>query len=114
MTIWAAASPRAAASRRCTALVALDACSTMDVVQCTALLTCGRTGPDSITMIFIFAELLQWAEQGVLLLNTVLTVRAHTANSHAKKVRTLLSSLCHSIPCTPEARMVIVRHQLQP
>ena len=28
---------------------------------------------------------LQWAKQGVLLLNTVLTVRAHTANSHAKK-----------------------------
>ncbi|KAK9868074.1 hypothetical protein WJX84_007021 [Apatococcus fuscideae] len=26
-----------------------------------------------------------WAKQGVLLLNTVLTVRAHTANSHAKK-----------------------------
>ncbi|MCL4115467.1 UNVERIFIED_CONTAM: hypothetical protein GTU68_044850 [Idotea baltica] len=25
-----------------------------------------------------------WAEQGVLLLNTVLTVRAHTANSHRK------------------------------
>jgi len=29
---------------------------------------------------------LQWAEQGVLLLNASLTVRAHTANSHAKKV----------------------------
>ena len=28
---------------------------------------------------------LQWAKQGVLLLNTVLTVRAHAANSHAKK-----------------------------
>ncbi|KAK9835762.1 hypothetical protein WJX74_007378 [Apatococcus lobatus] len=26
-----------------------------------------------------------WAKQGVLLLNTVLTVRAHAANSHAKK-----------------------------
>jgi len=26
-----------------------------------------------------------WAEQGVLLLNTVLTVRAHQANSHAKQ-----------------------------
>jgi len=26
-----------------------------------------------------------WAEQGVFLLNTVLTVRAHTANSHKKK-----------------------------
>lgn len=26
-----------------------------------------------------------WAEQGVLMLNTVLTVRAHNANSHAKK-----------------------------
>lgn len=28
---------------------------------------------------------LQWAKQGVLLLNTVLTVRAHAANSHARK-----------------------------
>jgi uracil-DNA glycosylase len=26
-----------------------------------------------------------WAEQGVLLLNTVLTVRAHEANSHRRK-----------------------------
>ena len=26
--------------------------------------------------------LVKWAEQGVLLLNTVLTVRAHQANSH--------------------------------
>ena len=33
---------------------------------------------------------LQWAEQGVLLLNTVLTVRAHEANSHAKKVGRLV------------------------
>lgn len=29
-------------------------------------------------------DLTHWAEQGVLLLNTVLTVRAHCANSHAK------------------------------
>ena len=29
-------------------------------------------------------NLTRWAEQGVLLLNTVLTVRAHQANSHAK------------------------------
>lgn len=29
--------------------------------------------------------LVDWAKQGVLLLNTVLTVRAHQANSHAKK-----------------------------
>lgn len=29
--------------------------------------------------------LVKWAEQGVLLLNTVLTVRAHTANSHKGK-----------------------------
>ena len=29
-------------------------------------------------------DLSHWAEQGVLLLNTVLTVRAHQANSHAK------------------------------
>ena len=28
-------------------------------------------------------DLTSWAEQGVLLLNTVLTVRAHSANSHA-------------------------------
>ncbi len=28
--------------------------------------------------------LMKWAKQGVLLLNTVLTVRAHEANSHAK------------------------------
>jgi uracil-DNA glycosylase len=27
----------------------------------------------------------QWAEQGVLLLNVCLTVRAHQANSHAKQ-----------------------------
>ena len=27
-------------------------------------------------------NLVKWAEQGVLLLNTVLTVRAHQANSH--------------------------------
>ncbi|ODV96743.1 hypothetical protein PACTADRAFT_39115 [Pachysolen tannophilus NRRL Y-2460] len=30
-------------------------------------------------------NLTKWAEQGVLLLNTVLTVRAHQANSHANK-----------------------------
>ncbi|MFI3208264.1 MAG: uracil-DNA glycosylase [Eubacteriales bacterium] len=30
-------------------------------------------------------SLIAWAEQGVLLLNTVLTVRAHEANSHRKK-----------------------------
>lgn len=30
-------------------------------------------------------DLTRWAEQGVLLLNTVLTVRAHNANSHAGK-----------------------------
>lgn len=30
-------------------------------------------------------ELVPWAEQGVLLLNTVLTVRAHTPGSHRKK-----------------------------
>lgn len=29
--------------------------------------------------------LTSWANQGVLLLNTVLTVRAHKANSHSKK-----------------------------
>ena len=29
-------------------------------------------------------ELTHWAEQGVLLLNTVLTVRAHTPGSHRK------------------------------
>ena len=28
---------------------------------------------------------MQWAEQGVLLLNVCLTVRAHTANSHSKQ-----------------------------
>ena len=28
---------------------------------------------------------LQWSDQGVLLLNAALTVRAHEANSHAKK-----------------------------
>jgi len=31
-------------------------------------------------------SLFHWADQGVLLLNTVLTVRAHEANSHKKKV----------------------------
>lgn len=30
-------------------------------------------------------DLTEWAEQGVLLLNTVLTVEAHKANSHQKK-----------------------------
>ena len=30
-------------------------------------------------------NLSEWAERGVLLLNTVLTVRAHNANSHQKK-----------------------------
>lgn len=30
-------------------------------------------------------NLLHWADQGVLLLNTVLTVQAHKANSHAKQ-----------------------------
>ena len=30
-------------------------------------------------------DLTQWAKQGVLLLNTVLTVQAHKANSHAKR-----------------------------
>lgn len=30
-------------------------------------------------------ELTQWAKQGVLLLNTVMTVREHRANSHANK-----------------------------
>lgn len=30
-------------------------------------------------------ELSEWTKQGVLLLNTVLTVRAHQANSHAKR-----------------------------
>ena len=30
-------------------------------------------------------DLTKWAEQGVLLLNTVLTVRAHEANSHSGK-----------------------------
>ncbi|MNE40933.1 Uracil-DNA glycosylase [compost metagenome] len=30
-------------------------------------------------------HLLKWAQQGVLLLNTVLTVRAHEANSHKNK-----------------------------
>jgi uracil-DNA glycosylase len=29
--------------------------------------------------------LIPWAKQGILMLNTVLTVRAHTANSHKKK-----------------------------
>ena len=33
----------------------------------------------------IFCPHLQWSDQGVLLLNAALTVRAHEANSHAKK-----------------------------
>lgn len=33
----------------------------------------------------VSGNLSQWAERGVLLLNTVLTVRAHNANSHQKK-----------------------------
>jgi uracil DNA glycosylase len=36
----------------------------------------------------------QWAEQGVLLLNASLTVRAHNANSHKKKVGT---GVCHEL-----------------
>lgn len=39
--------------------------------------------------------LTKWAEQGVLLLNTVLTVHAHQANSHAKRVRA-----CHRMAVT--------------
>lgn len=37
----------------------------------------GRTAPTS-------GDLTSWAQQGVLLLNTTLTVREHAANSHAK------------------------------
>lgn len=33
----------------------------------------------------IYRYLASWARQGVLLLNTSLTVRAHSANSHSKK-----------------------------
>ena len=32
-----------------------------------------------------FGDLTKWAKQGILLLNNVLTVRAHLANSHRKK-----------------------------
>ena len=41
---------------------------------------------DEYDLIFMpeSGDLTHWAEQGVLLLNTVLTVRAHQANSHAK------------------------------
>lgn len=41
---------------------------------------------DEYNTLFLPADgdLAHWAEQGVLLLNTVLTVRAHQANSHAK------------------------------
>lgn len=39
---------------------------------------CGCYVPDN-------GYLVKWAEQGVLLLNTVLTVRAHQANSHQNK-----------------------------
>lgn len=34
---------------------------------------------------FCYSYLASWADQGVLLLNTSLTVRAHQANSHSKK-----------------------------
>ena len=37
------------------------------------------------TSIPLHGDLSKWARQGVLLLNTVLTVRAHEANSHANK-----------------------------
>lgn len=40
-------------------------------------ITVGETGSEGV--------LLPWTEQGVLLLNTVLTVRAHEANSHRGK-----------------------------
>jgi uracil-DNA glycosylase len=34
---------------------------------------------------YISSDLSSWARQGVLLLNTSLTVRAHEANSHSKR-----------------------------
>lgn len=33
----------------------------------------------------------QWAEQGVLMLNASLTVRAHAANSHKKKASQIIA-----------------------
>ena len=39
-------------------------------------------------------HLVEWAKQGILLLNTGLTVQAHKANSHKGKVRTVFFVLC--------------------
>ena len=47
-------------------------------------------------------DLSKWANQGVFLLNTVLTVRSAAANSHAKKgweVRTLLNNCPLRVLC---------------
>ena len=45
--------------------------------------SCRRCTPMSVPPIPTSGELERWAEQGVLLLNAVLTVRAHEAASHA-------------------------------
>lgn len=47
--------------------------------------------------------LVPWAQQGVLLLNTVLTVRAHEANSHRKKGwETFTDTIITSLSARPE------------
>ena len=47
----------------------------------------------------------QWAQQGVLLLNAVLTVRAQQAGSHAKKVRRGRLS-CRAVACIQATRVL--------
>lgn len=49
-----------------------------------------------------------WAEQGVLLLNTVLTVRAHDANSHAKQGWEKLTDAIISLANQKTERVVFV------
>ena len=55
----------------------------------------------------------QWAEQGVLLLNTVLTVRAHQANSHAKKVRNHYHS-CYCLTGNDHGCAFVTLHHAEP
>lgn len=48
----------------------------------------------------------QWAEQGVLMLNASLTVRAHNANSHKKKVYRSLRACSVCLSWLPAAHLM--------
>lgn len=64
------------------------------VCACAALVCMPHPGPSTLShplpllpthAVPKHGNLEKWAQQGVLLLNAVLTVRAHSAASHAKK-----------------------------